>query len=829
MGADQEAADLLATMQEMSIAGCSNSREESQGHSLHPEIKGGTSSIGEPNAEPDPTYIPFRAVENDTTRYQPLDPTSKDIRCIIIHPSGDQGADAPLVCILTHTSLTNANHTKYAALSYCWGPVSDTVPITVVHRAKDMGTQEDAVQQYHVTRNLDSALRAFRHETKYHVLWVDAICINQHDSAERSAQVSFMRQIYAASTKVIVWLGEADEAIQFLFRMVRFYGSAGDPFDFGRRKRKATRPQGSTSDDSDKKSELSKNDPEQDGQAVAASTTGAKQADEDSLAQRRDGTTSHDTAEEDEEEEGGEEDGTMSDPNDHLGMQHYMHQCLIRDMIRKDADMWVLALSSVLSRPWFNRVWVIQEVFCGVVEGSGQLPKVPRHTKALLIAGSTHCSFDEFCRFIEDFGHTISANQATSRYPTFTPLKHFQTQWISHWDAWSLELGITELMASCQGFQATDSRDKLFALLALAWDAGAPVKEPNDALIQPDYCKTPSQVSVDFVQWQIGFKQDLQLFGCTRKSLNDTASSWAPDVLTAGAFELWFDIHESVPHEYSLAVANADGSTSGLHDTGEISPVTGITVPKITFQGSTLRVMGNIVSRVDKPAAGEVCAVRYERSGAIRLLLRWGSEETEEMDLFVFLNAVTRDYADEPSDAERLMKTLCMFAMCRRDDANYDYRPEEVQAYLDESHTSHTMNDRLVPFSAPESAESAAPAEEEKRNPFLHDPVMDKKEKEQNRCPFWLSVTTQGAARSFFVTDTGELGLGPKNLPLRPDDVVVALDTAKFPHILRPCPEPELEGKFRLVGACSFYDQQYMSHAKYQATAERPVRLFEIV
>ncbi|KAI9929628.1 hypothetical protein ASPWEDRAFT_172709 [Aspergillus wentii DTO 134E9] len=41
--------------------------------------------------------------------------------------------------------------------------------------------------------------------------WIDAICINQKDVAERSAQVKIMSQIYTKAAQVIVWLGIEDE------------------------------------------------------------------------------------------------------------------------------------------------------------------------------------------------------------------------------------------------------------------------------------------------------------------------------------------------------------------------------------------------------------------------------------------------------------------------------------------------------------------------------------------------------------------------------------------------------------------------------------------
>lgn len=39
-------------------------------------------------------------------------------------------------------------------------------------------------------------------------LWVDQICINQKDIRERDQQVMLMRDIYATSQMVCVWLGE---------------------------------------------------------------------------------------------------------------------------------------------------------------------------------------------------------------------------------------------------------------------------------------------------------------------------------------------------------------------------------------------------------------------------------------------------------------------------------------------------------------------------------------------------------------------------------------------------------------------------------------------
>ena len=50
----------------------------------------------------DKTYLPFRGVQNDTSFYAALDPASRQIRYVDLHPGA---ADEPLVCSLGYTIL----------------------------------------------------------------------------------------------------------------------------------------------------------------------------------------------------------------------------------------------------------------------------------------------------------------------------------------------------------------------------------------------------------------------------------------------------------------------------------------------------------------------------------------------------------------------------------------------------------------------------------------------------------------------------------------------------------------------------------------------------
>ncbi|KAK0709563.1 heterokaryon incompatibility [Lasiosphaeria miniovina] len=59
--------------------------------------------------------------------------------------------------------------------------------------------------------NLHAALSQLRDRLLERIIWIDAICINQHDNNEKGQQVQSTTKIYANANRVIVWLGEAAE------------------------------------------------------------------------------------------------------------------------------------------------------------------------------------------------------------------------------------------------------------------------------------------------------------------------------------------------------------------------------------------------------------------------------------------------------------------------------------------------------------------------------------------------------------------------------------------------------------------------------------------
>lgn len=148
--------------------------------------------------------------------YSPLDSSRDEVRFIRLLP-GKPSHDIQIQ--IYNFPLNLENPPRYEALSYTWGSPNDRDTITIL--PDSVRLREDG-PEYHlsITHNLFSALRHLRYNDTYRVLWIDAICINQEDMAERAHQVQRMDKIYSLASQVVVWLGpEQDDsafAVQFL-------------------------------------------------------------------------------------------------------------------------------------------------------------------------------------------------------------------------------------------------------------------------------------------------------------------------------------------------------------------------------------------------------------------------------------------------------------------------------------------------------------------------------------------------------------------------------------------------------------------------------------
>jgi hypothetical protein len=109
---------------------------------------------------------------------------------------------------------------EFDALSYQWGELTPTYEITIVG---DADTEGGSLQ---VRQNLSNALRDLRLSDEPLVIWIDAICINQQDEAEKERQLPLMRQIYSSVRTVRCWIDEDVDPDSEAFRALKGFKTA---------------------------------------------------------------------------------------------------------------------------------------------------------------------------------------------------------------------------------------------------------------------------------------------------------------------------------------------------------------------------------------------------------------------------------------------------------------------------------------------------------------------------------------------------------------------------------------------------------------------------
>lgn len=126
----------------------------------------------------------------------------REIRLLVLLPASNPHDEvrceflvAPLGAFSKKIPTPHPLH--YEVLSYTWGERNTNRSITLCDQAN-----------FKVTDNLYSALVRLRHTETNRILWVDGLCIDQDNNAERNWQVALMAQTLRAANTVIVWLGD---------------------------------------------------------------------------------------------------------------------------------------------------------------------------------------------------------------------------------------------------------------------------------------------------------------------------------------------------------------------------------------------------------------------------------------------------------------------------------------------------------------------------------------------------------------------------------------------------------------------------------------------
>lgn len=142
------------------------------------------------NPPPSPSPEPFQHTEITT-------PNTIRILCIL--PSLDNRK--PIHCEMLLGTFTPTDPykvytgPKYTGISYCWDQPS-TQKLTIHINSRP----------YQIQPTVHAILRTMREPVSPTHVWIDSICINQSDDAEKALQVQLMRLIYENADYVAGWL-----------------------------------------------------------------------------------------------------------------------------------------------------------------------------------------------------------------------------------------------------------------------------------------------------------------------------------------------------------------------------------------------------------------------------------------------------------------------------------------------------------------------------------------------------------------------------------------------------------------------------------------------
>ncbi len=177
-------------------------------------------------------------------------------------------------------------------------------------------------------------------------------------------------------------------------------------------------------------------------------------------------------------------------------------------------DEWLALAQGILIRPWWSRVWIVQEVAVA--------------NELIVACGSRTVTWNVLTLF-EFFAHQYHASEVAQvlRSTDKNSVRNAQQgniiTYIRHKWRSGKPLMLHQLVLDLRLFNASDAKDKLYAYLGLCVDAGA-------EYLNPDYSKATWQVYAQFAKHIILQQRKLD-FICAGNNLKltDGLPSWVPD------------------------------------------------------------------------------------------------------------------------------------------------------------------------------------------------------------------------------------------------------------------------------------------------------------
>ncbi|ETS81768.1 hypothetical protein PFICI_06770 [Pestalotiopsis fici W106-1] len=413
-----------------------------------------------------PVYV-YQNLPPQSIRLIRLEPGSYEAGIVIrlepvqfrigVEDSDVEESDArdPWAELQIESSQARGSPIEYEALSYAWGPKGQPMIISIEG-------EESCIA--HVTQNLYIALKHLRLGDRVRVLWIDALCIDQENNEEKSAQVAIMADIYQCASRVVAWLGPEADGSNLAMLSMYYLGS-----------------------------QIAVNWPGPNGDSSRAQYA-------ISAAQGFDGVD-------------------------------WIHGRVSIPLQAPELN----AIYHLLSRPWFGRLWIRQEIFLA-------------NSDAEIMCGMHRIRWTHF-------RHAMMAIQQDDTIHDLDSLLRTNLWSFTYTD---VNCGYSGLRLECDAAKCEDPRDRIYATMRLYFNG------QNVLKITPDYTKTVGQVYTDAALRYIRRHQDLALLQQCELNLPIPGPSWVPDWSRNPGF-CYLDTHSWANSCLSMSFALLDGRVLQTH------------------------------------------------------------------------------------------------------------------------------------------------------------------------------------------------------------------------------------------------------------------------
>ncbi|KAF2684704.1 HET-domain-containing protein [Lentithecium fluviatile CBS 122367] len=591
----------------------------------------------------------------------------------------------------------------FQALSYCWGKGGQTADIWCNDRLFKVSTNlKKGLQRLH---KLSSRVKWF---------WIDQICINQKNFAERTEQVRLMRAIYQRANSTVIWLGPDDGYAREAFSLVS---------DLYQR----------------------------------------------SLRRKSNRSTSAD------------ENQYKSRPVD----------------LPQEGDARWASLSRFLELPWFERCWIIQEVV--VSQGD-----------PVILCGIYQILWSRFQEAMTWVAHYHSRYR-TDRMKLLNAIFDLS----SSSDVWELQ----SLLHSTRAFQATDARDKVFALFGLAGESRSPDSWPK--ALMPNYNRSTRDVYTEVTLYCITKTGRLSILSQVERSSDAREDSdgkdypsWVPRwnlPQLSSAFNA-YDVTQNGSRWKLLTERFNRSSKSFPISLDSYSPP------------GVLRLEGVRVSMVESclpamfpgqaPVSASTTSLSQVHPGLLQNLPEWFellqarlSHLTPEEFMRTFFLVTTAGLTPEQTDArqESMAHFRAFLTSTQTKTRKHDIESNSMYSLRTAFKSSLSISTLTPSLTLPTSAgslrnppppsrtlssPSALPTHVEP-SPFSEPPSDPTR---------YTSALTRLLYRRLFITSSGLLGLGPADM--MSGDVVVVLFGGNVPFAIRKIEGGHVGDQWKLIGEC---------------------------